>query len=418
MVKRNLYKDLKQHLAKKEITLIVGARQAGKTTLMLLLKKHLEKMGKKTVFLNLDIELDKRFFTSQESLIRKIQLEIGKEGYVFIDEIQRKENAGLFLKGLYDMGLEYKFIVSGSGSMELKEKIHESLVGRKRLFELSTVSFEEFVNFKTEYRYENRLHEFFSIESEKTLSLLNEYLNYGGYPRVIMAENSTEKELVIGEIYSSYIEKDISYLLNVEKTEEFSNLVRILAKQSGMLVNLSELSSTIGISIKTLKNYMWYLEKTYIVKKVTPFFKNPRKEITKSPVVYFSDLGLRNYSLGVLGIIERTHDIGFVFQNFIFCLLNEKIPASAKLHYWRTKDGSEVDFVVNFNRKQLPVEVKYQYTKEAKISRPLRSFVAKYKSPYAAVINLSLEKNVQTDNIEVKFLPFYKIHFLDTSFRT
>src|SRR3989338_8852975 len=127
MIKRALLRDLKEHFNKKEITFIVGPRQAGKTTLMFLLKKYLDRLEEKTVYLTLDIERDRQFFASQESLINKIKLVIGDKGYVFIDEIQRKENAGIFLKGIYDMNLPYKFIVSGSGSVELKEKIHESL---------------------------------------------------------------------------------------------------------------------------------------------------------------------------------------------------------------------------------------------------------------------------------------------------
>jgi len=154
MISRKLFSELKSHLLKKEISFIIGPRQAGKTTLMLLLNDYLMKKGERTVFLNLDIEADKQFFTSQANLIKKIKLEIGeKRGFVFIDEIQRKEDAGIFLKGIYDMNLPYKFIVSGSGSVELKEKIHESLVGRKRIFELNTLSFAEFVNFKTGYKY-------------------------------------------------------------------------------------------------------------------------------------------------------------------------------------------------------------------------------------------------------------------------
>jgi len=165
MIKRKLFKELKEHLSQKEISIIVGPRQAGKTTLMELLKEYLERQGENTVFLSLDFEADKKYFTSQNDLINKIQLEIGKnKGYVFIDEIQRKENAGLFLKGLYDLKLPYKFIVSGSGSVELKEKIHESLVGRKRTFELNTISFQEFVDFCTDYRYEGKLFDFFMVD--------------------------------------------------------------------------------------------------------------------------------------------------------------------------------------------------------------------------------------------------------------
>ncbi|MDP8216192.1 MAG: AAA family ATPase, partial [Candidatus Kaelpia imicola] len=138
MIQRDLFSDLKDHLFKKEISFIIGPRQAGKTTLMLLLKNYLEKEGERTLFLNLDVETDKQFFISQENLIAKIKLELGEDrGFVFIDEIQRKKDAGIFLKGIYDQNLPYKLIVSGSGSVELKEKIHESLLGRKREFLLS-----------------------------------------------------------------------------------------------------------------------------------------------------------------------------------------------------------------------------------------------------------------------------------------
>lgn len=194
IIKRKLFNELKDHLKEKEISLIVGPRQAGKTTLMRSLKEFLDLQNERTVFLNLDFEPDKKYFVSQEALIKKIELEFGKEkGFVFIDEIQRKENAGLFLKGIYDLNLPYKFIVSGSGSLELKEKIHESLAGRKKIFELGTVSFDEFVNFKTDYKYENKLADFFALEKEKTLSFLTEYLNFGGYPRVILEPRFAEK---------------------------------------------------------------------------------------------------------------------------------------------------------------------------------------------------------------------------------
>lgn len=227
MIKRRLFSELKDHLSKREISFIVGPRQAGKTTLMLLLKNYLDQKGEKTLFLNLDIEKDKEFFTSQSGLIKKIELELGREkGVVFIDEIQRKDDAGVFLKGIYDMNLPYKFIVSGSGSVELKAKVYESLTGRKRIFELSTLSFEEFVNFKTEYKYEDNLTVFFDVERAKSYELLNEYLNFGGYPRIVIEDKLVEKQRLINEIYQSYIERDISYLLRIHKTESFSHLVK------------------------------------------------------------------------------------------------------------------------------------------------------------------------------------------------
>lgn len=411
VIKRALFSDLKNHLSQKEISFITGPRQAGKTTLMLLLKKHLEKQGEKTVFLNLDVEQDKQFFTSQAKLIKKIKLEIGhNKGFVFIDEIQRKENAGLFLKGIYDLRLPYKFIVSGSGSVELKEKIHESLVGRKRVFELSTLSFEEFVNFQTGYQYENQLLEFFQIEKEKTSEFLEEYLNFGGYPRVVLEEELSEKRKLIDEIYQSYLERDIVYLLKVKKTEAFISLTRLIASQIGQLVNFSELSSTLGLSLQTIKNYLWFLEKTFIVKRVNPYFRNIRKEISKSPMFYFDDLGLRNYALGMFGQIKNPKDLGFLFQNFIFNIVTKKIRFSgAKIGFWHTKDGAEVDFVIDFLKEQIPVEVKYQALKKVEMTRSLKNFIKKYKPKKAIVVNLDFQKKLNFKETKLDIIPFHDL---------
>jgi len=410
IIKRKLLEELKEHLSKKEFSLIIGPRQVGKTFLMLLLKDYLEKKGEKTVFLNLDSEIDKQFFVSQKALIRKIRLEIGiNKGYVFIDEIQRKEDAGIFLKGIYDLNLPYKFIVSGSGSIELKEKIHESLVGRKRIFELNPISFEEFVNFKTNYRYENKLIDFFDIEKERTKNFLNEYLGLGGYPRVVLEEELTEKTKIIDEIFRSYLEKDISYLLKVEKLDVFSSLIKVLASNIGGLINFSELSSTLGISVQTVKNYFWYAERTFVIQKLTPYFKNVRKEITKSPIIYFYDLGLRNYALGIFGNINEMGQ-GFLFQNFIFNLLKEKFRYSGgKLHFWRTKDRAEVDFIVDFGKEILPIEVKYKKMQEPTVERSMRSFIDKYKPKEAWVINLDFEGEVKIGKTKIKFFSFYHI---------
>jgi predicted AAA+ superfamily ATPase len=415
MIKRNLLDKLKDHLAKKEISLIVGPRQAGKTTLMLLLKEYLEKRGEKTLFLNLDIESDNRFFSSQDLLVRKIQLELGREGgYVFIDEIQRKENAGLFLKGLYDMRLPYKFIVSGSGSLDLKERIHESLVGRKRLFDLNPVSFQEFVNYKTGEKYYGNLQEFFEIEKEKVQHLLNEYMNFGGYPRVVLEETSEEKRRTIDEIYRSYIERDIAIFLKVEKLDAYGMLIKILAGQVGQMINYSELANTIGLSVATVKNYLHYGEATFIVHRVTPYFTNLRKEITKSPIAYFYDLGLRNYSLGMFGQLYNPNDLGYVFENFVFNLLKEKFKfTGSSLHYWRTKDKSEVDLVIRWGSNVVPLEVKYKRFHKVQIERSLRSFITQYNPEAAFVVTLDFKDSFRLDRTNVFFIPFWRLYSLD-----
>lgn len=410
MIKRKLYHSLQQHLAAKEISFIVGPRQAGKTTLMQSLQEELVKKGEKTLYLNMDIEADRRYFASQADLVDKISLEIGENrGYVFLDEVQRKENVGLFLKGIYDMNLAYKFIVSGSGSVELKAKIHESLTGRKRMFELSTISFEEFINFKTNSRYEDKLQEFFAVEHDYTQRLLDEYMRFGGYPRVIMAETVEEKTRVMREIYEGYIEKDIGYLLGVENIDAFSNLVRLIASQIGNLVNVTELSSTLGISAVTVKNYLWYLENTYIIQRITPFFRNMRKEITKSPIFYFYDLGFCNYARSAFGqsLVDRAYS-GFLFENFVYNFLKESIHSPARIHFWRSKDNAEVDFVVNAGLDIIPIETKHTALNQAETSRSFKSFLIKYHPKRAYIIHLGGKMETIFDSTAITFLPYYE----------
>ena len=410
MIKRTLFPKLLAHLDNKEITFIVGPRQCGKTTVMLWLKNHLEEKKCKTLFLNLDIEADNNYFNSQSLLIKKIQLEFGKDkGFVFIDEIQRKENDGPFLKGIYDLNLPYKFIVSGSGNIELKEKIHESLAGRKRMFGLNTISFEEFVMWKTEYKYTD-IRDFLSIEITKEQNLLLEYLNFGGYPKVVTGENFAEKQLTIDEIYRSYLERDISFLLGVQRTDNFTRLFKIIADQSGKLINYSELSSTLGISLPTIRNYLWYCEKTFTLEKITPYFQNLRKEITKSPMYYFKDLGMRNYGLDMFGNINNNQNIGFLFQNLIFLMLSEKMQlASGKLHFWRSKDGAEVDFVVNVGKELIPIEVKTKPLRKFEAGRSLKSFIEKYQPKKALVVNYTHRDSFKINKTKVTLLPYFEL---------
>ncbi len=416
MIKREIFKKIVKVIDDKEIILITGPRQAGKTTLMLWLKEYLEKKGKKTVFFNLDIERDVQFFKSQEIFIEEIKNYFGSNfGYVFIDEIQRKENAGLFLKGIYDMNLPIKLIVSGSGSLELKEKIHESLTGRKIVFHLNPLFFKEFVNYKTNYLYETKLEWFFSVDKIRAESLFKEYLSFGGYPRVVLADDLEKKRLIINEIFQSYLERDIVYLLKVEKSEVFINLVKILASQVGQILNFSELSSTLGISLNALKKYLWYLEKTFVIRKITPFYTNIRKELTKSPICYFVDLGLKNFALNDF-FLKNIISSGFYFQNFIFQLIEEKTAndSSLRLNFWRTKDKAEVDFILVKSNNPIPIEVKFKSLKKPEISRSFLSFIKKYQPKIGLLINLDYEKRLKINETEVFIMPYWK--FLQLKF--
>ncbi|OGD10585.1 ATPase [Candidatus Amesbacteria bacterium RIFOXYB1_FULL_44_23] len=422
MIKRKILSKLQEHLFSDQMTIITGPRQVGKTYLMTQLQKQLQDEGKKTVWLNLDNEEDQKRFSSQANLLAYIELLVGKEkAFVFIDEIQRKENAGLFLKGIFDMNTPYKFVVSGSGSLELKAKISESMAGRKQLFTVNPVSFEEFVNFKTDYQYENKLEDFYKIESEKIIRLLSEYMVFGGYPRVVLADTVGLKQRQMQEIYRSYIDRDIHGLLHLEKTDAFNNLLKILASQIGGLVNVSELALTIGIDQKTIKHYLFYLEQTFLIQKVTPFFRNTRSEVTKAPVYYFIDTGLRNWLLGLFGLPEILPSIsGHLFENLIFNMLTNLTEfTSTQIHFWRTKDQAEVDFVLEKGLEVTPIEVKYSKLTKPEIPRSLRSFLIRYKPSNAYIVHIGTEESRDViEKTTLQLLPFFKLIFHDFEYDT
>lgn len=409
-IQRDSIGEINKHLESKEITMLVGPRQAGKTTIMLHIKEQLDKQGAKTLHLNIDRDDHRVYFNSQTDLVNYLALYFGAEkGYLFIDEIQRLDDAGLFLKGIYDRNLPYKMIVSGSGSLELKEKIHESLAGRKRIFEIPTITFSEFINFKTNYQFINKIHDFFQYDKTLPETLLQEYLYFGGYPKVVLANTIEEKRNTIKEIYNSYVEKDIQNLIHIEKTENFINLVSVLSSQIGQLVNRVELSQTLNIDRETIKIYLWYLEKTFIIKRINPFFSNIRKELTKMPVFYFTDIGLRNYNRNQF-ITPPDKTDGFLFQNFIYLLLNEsKIFHNAKINYWRTKDGAEIDFIIHLGSDIIPMEVKNSSLSAIELNQSIHSFITLYKPKKLYLINKNLDSTFISNSCEITAMPFFKL---------
>ena len=227
---------------------------------------------------------------------------------------------------------------------------------------------------------------------------------------MVLASEQTEKIRIINEIYRSILEKDIAYLLKVDKTEAFSALIKVLSSQIGNLINYSELSSTLNISYQTVKKYLWYSQKTFLLDIISPYARNVRKEITKSPVPYFWDLGLRNYALGIFGHLGSPSECGFIFENLVFLLLREKIRLEAtKLNFWRTKDKAEVDFILERGRNVVPIEVKYKSLKKQEISRSFRSFIEKYSPDKAYIVNLDYSNILKINKTTLFFLPYYEL---------
>lgn len=374
------------------------------------MNKELLANQEKCLFFNLDISSDFRYFDTQDDLLKKIKQEVGLgKAYIFIDEIQRIENAGLFLKGLYDRSLPYKWIVTGSGSLKLKEKIAESLVGRKRNFYVPTISIHEFCAFKTDYKYDN-LPEILASEETLEENLLKEFMIWGGYPRVVTSVTSEDKKAILAEIYQGYIERDIQLLLRLEKSREFILLLQLIANRSGQMINFSNLAGMTNLSSPTLKKYLWYGEKTFVIKEVTPYYRNKEKEVTQSPQYYFNDSGLQGFLLNRLFEDSLQTDMGFKFQQLVFHMLFKLTENTiSTIHYWRTQNQTEVNFILNYGLEIIPIEVKANKMKIPKIERSLRSFIDIYKPNQAWVVNRTLKLEIKIDQTTIRFLPWYDL---------
>jgi predicted AAA+ superfamily ATPase len=375
MFERKKYADLIAHIPKKEYTILIGARQTGKSTILKQLAKTLDEQGESIILLNLErknILLDLN--NSPENIFKYIPLSMGKRVIALIDEIQYLEDPTHFLKLLYDEYNErLKIVATGSNAFYIDAQFKDSLAGRKKIFELQTLDFEEFLLFKNQQSLlaalqnirKNQISKF----SEEPLlwAALEEYMTYGGYPSVVLQETNTDKIEMLYEIRDSFVKRDI---LEAGITDEikFYKLFMLLASQSGNLLNINELANTIRLPQPLTEEYLYVLQKCFHIGLVRPYFKNLRKELVKMPKIYFNDLGLRNALLNYFLPLEQRADKGATLENYVYHRLTE-LYTHNQIKFWRTTDGNEVDFIIEENAMSgFSIEVKFNEN-EAKMSK-------------------------------------------------
>lgn len=430
---RSILEKLKKWIDRKEIFIIKGPRQSGKTTILKILKDWLisEKNVKEKNIIFITFEerdiLDKFSLDPKEYIKSFIGNKNNEKLYFFIDEFQYLKNSGQILKMLYDIFENIKFIITGSSSLELTDKTDKFLVGRVFSFYLWQLNFEEFVKIKSEQLYnvykEKTTHinnfiihnknfsfakkDIFESDFEK---LFQEYIIYGGYPEVVKSYDRETKKVILKNIYNTYITKDIIELLKITDYSKFKILVSILSAQIGNIINYNNLSQDTQIYFKELKRYLSILEETYIISFLTPFFTNKISELKKNPKIYFIDIGLRNYISSMLNdnIISRS-DLGAIVENTIFCQLKlkEKEEDLYLVKYWRTSGRAEIDFILQKSKQMIPIEVKYSLFNSPKISRGFRNFIKEYKPEKALVLTKNYYDEIKINSTLVKFAPLW-----------
>jgi predicted AAA+ superfamily ATPase len=345
---RDILAKIEKVMAREESVVLSGARQTGKTSIMLMLKKTLENKGEQCWYFNLENLEHLALLNAHPFNVFQLIPDSKKRQYVFVDEIQYLDDPTNFLKLLYDeRRTQLKIIASGSSSFYIDKKFKDSLVGRKFLFEVYPLNFKEFLTFTKNEEMLEKKGEISLYYQKKWHDLWNIYITYGGYPKVVLAEDVQMREIVLEDIATSYIKKDISDA-GIRNVEKYFALLKILASQIGQLVNTQELANTLKVTGKTVEEYLYVMKKSYHIALVTPFFKSIRKELTKMPKVYFYDLGLRNYFLGNFDRMENRLDKGAYLENIVFREFLAQTKSADKIKFWRTQDKKEVDFIVGY----------------------------------------------------------------------
>ncbi len=383
--KRQLVEKLLPYLDEKDIIAIHGARQVGKTSLLkYLIEHHISQLTIKENVFYFDLEdfalLDVCNNGADEAIryLKAKGADFSRRIFLLIDEIQYLDNPSAFLKLLHDRYAPgVKIIVSGSSSFDIKRKFKDSLAGRIVDFELFTLDFGEFLEFKG-LRYDLDAAKAASVELRP---LYEEHVLFGGYPAIVLADSVEKKETKLKQIISAYVKKDIRDIADIRNIAKFNELLRMLAAQSSELMSVLELANSLGLSKQTVQEYLFILESTYIIKMVRPFHKNIRSELTKMPKIYFEDTGMLNMLVNKVFSRAMT---GQLFETSVFCQLRRNMPVS-DIYFWRLIKGREIDFILHFpgSGKYVPVEIKTLCLD--KHFDQLASFSEEYKSPAAYV---------------------------------
>lgn len=298
---------------------------------------------------------------------------------VIFDEVQYVPDLLPYIKEKIDAKREKygQYLVTGSQNLLLMERVTESLAGRAAMLRLLPLARREAEGHpRKRLPWESRGHR---PEGEKVSprNLWKEFLR-GGYPE-LTAHPKRDVALWHSAYIQTYLERDVRTLRQVGDLTQFQNFLRALAARSAQLLHLSDLSRDLGIAVNTAKAWLSVLEATYQVIVLRPYFANVGKRLVKTPKVYFTDVGTLCYLAGLRdpehaasgpmgGAILETAVLSEIFKTLIHRGIDPQI------YFWRTSAGTEVDIVVEFSRRLVPVEVKLSSTPRAAMASSIKTF--------------------------------------------
>lgn len=355
MIERTLTSILERELQKFDNNIVItGMRRVGKTFVLKYLYDNLQ--GEKKIFLDLENPLNQSIFdeVDYDNIHSNLNLKAVGDGgklYVFLDEIQNVKNIPSVVKYISDHN-NVKFVMTGSASFYLKNLFTESLAGRKLIFEMFPLSFEEFLKFKMknykkpDLKTRTNLFEFRLFDKYWT-----QYQKYGGFPGVVLQSSEAEKLSRLNDVYSSYYQNEVLKLSDFRKIESLRKIMTLLINRSGNKLDITKISGELGITRVTVSEYLDFLEGTYFISRIKPFSKSNDVSLRGREKIYICDGGIVNLIGGV--------STGAIFENTVFNLLKSK----GEVFYFQSQSGNEIDFILKSKDKKLTAfEVKHHAT--------------------------------------------------------
>lgn len=372
--------------------LLIGPRQVGKSTL--LWSRLLDQAPQSVLVLNAEESAVQRWLRSAAAVIHDLETELPTIRTLFIEEAQHLDEAGLVIKGIIDARRDLDVLVTGSSAYHLEARTRESLAGRAIRRVILPFSVAELL--------EHDPSPLPAVQGRRAREIVERQLVHGAYPGVWFHERPADE---LGELVEAFVIRDASDRFEIQRPDAFRRLLQLCAGQVGSMVNLAEWASILGISAGTVRQYLGVLEDSWIVHQLPAFAGGKRSEITSASRLHLYDMGLRNALLGNFSAdLRRRADLGALLEGWVFGELCKSKDRAWTLHYWRTKGGAEMDFVLACGTRVIGVEVRAGA--HGRISRSTRSFIEAYAPELVLVVGLDEEEHAdRLDQTELRWLP-------------
>jgi predicted AAA+ superfamily ATPase len=390
-LKRNLYDKINRLLTMFPVVLITGVRQGGKTTLARMCRPHWQYYDLENPEDFERIEPDPVFFFKQ------------KASQIILDEVQELPSIFKVMRGVIDAHRQEKgrFIVTGSSSQDLLKGASESLAGRVAIVELGTFKMNEALEkplspFYTLFRKPlsaSSVTELLSLETEITRDHVNQAFLKGGYPEPRILQEPGFYEAWMANYFKTYLNRDIRALFPKLDLVKYRRFLLMLANLSGQVINRSEIGRSIETNEKTVRDYMEIAHGTFVWRNYLSFDRDQSRSIVKMPRGGIRDTGLLNYLLKIsdLDQLDSSPLVGRFFENFVCEEIIKGLEAvevyNWDYHYYRTRNGAEVDLVLSGDFGLLPIEIKYGIKTDTRKLAALKRFVKERDLPLGIVVN-------------------------------